>query len=85
VIGPDKQYQGINTNFRSPEGQVFELQFHTQESFNVKQNLTHELYEELRILPDASPKRAELEQQIINRLNKHITPPTSIDDVKDFP
>jgi uncharacterized Zn-binding protein involved in type VI secretion len=85
TFGPDRQYQGINTNFRSPEGQVFELQFHTPESFNVKQNLTHGLYEELRILPNDSPKRAELQQQITNISNDHITPPASIDDVKDFP
>jgi uncharacterized Zn-binding protein involved in type VI secretion len=85
TFGPDKQYQGINTNFLSPEGQVFELQFHTPESFNVKQNLTHGLYEELRILPNDSPKRVELEQQIINISNEHITQPANINDVKDFP
>ncbi|AKJ26706.1 hypothetical protein AAW51_0015 [Caldimonas brevitalea] len=57
-------YKGINTTIRSPDGQPFELQFHTPQSFDVKQNLTHGLYEELRLLPPDSPRAAELTQEI---------------------
>lgn len=85
TFGPDQQYHGINTNFRSPDGQVFELQFHTPESFNVKQNMTHGLYEELRILPEDSPKRIELKKQITKISNENITMPAKIDEVKNFP
>ncbi len=53
-------YQGINSMWRDPRtGQVFEVQFHTQESFDAKM-VTHELYEQAR-LPDTSPEeRARL-------------------------
>jgi hypothetical protein len=53
-------YQGINSFWRDPEsGHVFEMQFHTQESFDAKMD-THPLYEEYR-LPDTTPERkAEL-------------------------
>ncbi len=47
------QYKGINTRWRTPEGQLFEIQFHTYESFQAKQ-LTHEAYERIRspLTPD---------------------------------
>lgn len=44
-------YQGINSAWRDPAtGQIFEVQFHTPESFTAKMT-THELYEQIR-LPD---------------------------------
>lgn len=43
-------YKGVNTNIRTPEGYEFELQFHTKESFNLKNGKLHELYEKQRIL-----------------------------------
>ena len=45
-------YQGINSAWRSPDGQVFELQFHTPTSFDVKMR-SHDVYERLR-LPNLS-------------------------------
>ncbi|MEU6998289.1 hypothetical protein [Nonomuraea sp. NPDC046570] len=43
----DSQYKGINTRWRNEDGQMFEVQFHTPESFEAKQ-LTHKAYERLR-------------------------------------
>jgi hypothetical protein len=44
----EEQYRGINSRWLDPSsGQRFEVQFHTQISFEAKQ-LTHELYEHLR-------------------------------------
>jgi hypothetical protein len=40
-------YKGVNTRWRTAEGQLFEVQFHTAESFEAKQ-LTHSAYERLR-------------------------------------
>lgn len=56
-------YQGINSFWRDPTtGHIFEMQFHTQDSFNAKMD-THELYEEVR-LPGVSEERMqELENQ----------------------
>jgi hypothetical protein len=71
------RYMGINTTFKSPEGQIFELQFHTPESFNVKQNLTHTLYEEFRLPSTTAERRLELQQQM-NQITDTITIPPEI-------
>jgi len=47
---PANPYNGINTNFLSPNNYEFELQFHTQESFDLKNGKLHELYEKQRVL-----------------------------------
>jgi hypothetical protein len=53
-------YQGINSTWRDPAtGQLFEMQFHTPESFAAKQT-THDLYEQARLLPRRSPERLAL-------------------------
>jgi hypothetical protein len=56
-------YQGINSAWRDPtSGQVFEVQFHTPDSFDAKM-VTHDLYEQIR-LPGTPPGvREELIQQ----------------------
>ena len=41
-------YKGINTNLTTPDGYVFEVQFHTQDSFDAKEVKTHDLYEIVR-------------------------------------
>jgi hypothetical protein len=51
-------YRGINVVVRDPAGYLFELQFHTTESFQVKQHENHTLYEERR-RPGCSPDRAQ--------------------------
>lgn len=38
------RYLGLNATLATPQGQVFELQFHTPESFHVKQEKTHNHY-----------------------------------------
>jgi hypothetical protein len=44
----DDEYKGINSRWRVPDnGQLFEVQFHTQASFEAKQE-THIAYERLR-------------------------------------
>lgn len=46
-----EEYKGINSRWRVPEnGQLFEVQFHTQASFEAKED-THAAYERLRMLP----------------------------------
>ena len=50
------QYRGVNTRWREPTGQLFEVQFHTPESFNAKQ-LTHDAYERIR-----NPNTTDLER-----------------------
>lgn len=77
-------YKGVNTQILSPDGQPFELQFHTPESFNVKQNLTHGIYEEYRLLPADSPRAAELQKQLTEISNTIPNPPGLADALQGF-
>ena len=51
----DKGYRGINITVISSQNQKFEIQFHTADSYRLK-NETHYLYEELR-KPEISKER----------------------------
>lgn len=82
---PGAPYKGVNTQIRSPDGQVFELQFHTPQSFDVKQNATHKLYEEFRVLKDGDPKKAQLMDELVCISNRVDTPPGLGDALKGFP
>jgi hypothetical protein len=53
------QYKGINTRWRTTTDQLFEIQFHTSESFEAKQ-LTHQAYERIRSPATTSSERKEL-------------------------
>lgn len=57
----DPQYRGINTRWREPAGQLFEVQFHTPESFSAKQ-LTHLAYERIRNPSTSDLERDELHE-----------------------
>lgn len=63
-----EEYKGINSRWRVPEnGQLFEIQFHTEASFAAKQE-THVAYEKLR-----NPATSEAEQQASVRFQRDIT------------
>jgi hypothetical protein len=53
----DAEYKGINTRWVKAEGQRFEVQFHTPDSFHAKNEVTHVAYERIR---DPATSRAEL-------------------------
>ncbi len=50
------EYKGINTRWVTAEGQRFEVQFHSPESFHAKHHVTHAAYEGIR---DPTTSRAE--------------------------
>jgi hypothetical protein len=56
----DPEYKGINTRWVTPEGQRFEMQFHTAESYDAKQEVTHGSYERLRSPLTQDEERHEL-------------------------
>jgi hypothetical protein len=56
----DANYNGINTQWVTPDGGRFELQFHTRESFYAKEQLTHPPYRRLRQQSTTPAERAEL-------------------------
>jgi hypothetical protein len=57
----DPEYKGINTRWETPEGQRFEVQFHTAESFHAKQQVTHGSYERSRNRLTGRGERLEIE------------------------
>jgi SPP1 gp7 family putative phage head morphogenesis protein len=80
---PDSSYNGINTFIKSPSGQTFELQYHTQESFDLKNGELHMLYEKQRkLLDDESEEFLEIEDRMIE-LSSKLTFPNNIERVKN--
>jgi hypothetical protein len=69
------QYKGINTIFEK-DGQKFELQFHTPESYEVKSHENHVLYEVNRELYRKNPKTNQDELKspadIVDVVQKHL-------------
>jgi SPP1 gp7 family putative phage head morphogenesis protein len=57
-IDKSNPYQGVNVRLTSPAGQKFELQFHTQESFDLKDGELHKLYEQRRVIDDKKSAEA---------------------------
>lgn len=75
-------YQGTNTTITAPGGQKFELQYHTSESFELKNGKMHELYEKQRLLNDtSSTEYIELNDQMFE-LSDTLRVPARIEEVK---
>ena len=76
------QYKGINTRWSTSDGQLFEVQVHTPESFEAKE-LTHGAYERMRNIGPESSERKELYdyQELVSR--KIPTPPGAL-DIKNY-
>jgi len=62
-FSPGNAYQGYNTVMVNKAGLRFELQFHTRDSFEIKER-GHLLYEEARELPAGSPRREQLNAEM---------------------
>lgn len=80
---PGTPYKGINTQIRSPDGQLFELQFHTAESFRTKED-AHSIYEVVRTLKVNDPKEAELTAEMVRRAESVAIPKGLNEALKDF-
>jgi len=77
------QYKGINTRWRTPAGQLFEVQFHTPESFEAKQ-LTHTAYERIRS-PTASDQERDELYEFQSEVSASIPVPTDSPTIADYP
>lgn len=60
---PSAPYRGVNTNIKAPDGSIWELQFHTAKSLEIKE-VNHKLYETQRLDKTPAAKRAELGRQM---------------------
>jgi len=79
-----KEYKGINSRWRVPENnQLFEVQFHTQASFEAKQ-LTHVAYEKIRDPATSKGEREKL-QDFQRQVSADIPIPTDVNDIPDYP
>lgn len=73
---PEVPYKGINVNVWTHDGVVYELQFHTRRSQEVKEQM-HKLYEQQRVLPPGSPRWNELEQEML-QMNAELDVPEGV-------
>ena len=79
----DPEYKGINTRWVTPEGQRFEVQFHTAESYHAKQEVTHGSYERLRNPLTEDEERSELEA-FQREVCSWITAPDGAREIADY-
>jgi hypothetical protein len=77
------EYKGINTRWVTSEGKRFEVQFHTPESFNAKQEVTHEAYERLRNPLTGRSERREL-HSFQQEVSSWIQVPDGAPDIPDY-
>jgi hypothetical protein len=80
----DPEYKGINTRWVTAEGQRFEIQFHTAESFHAKQELTHRSYERLRNSLTSDDERHEL-RLYQREVCRWIAAPEGATAIADYP
>jgi hypothetical protein len=79
-----EQYKGINSRWRVPtNGQLFELQFHTQASLDAKEE-THWAYEKLRVGVPTPTEQRELEDYQ-KRITAQVPIPPGAQDIPDYP
>lgn len=70
---PNAEYRGVNTNIKNPDGSIWELQFHTAKSLEVKE-VNHKLYEKQRLDTTPAAEKAELGRQMAQNAASIPTP-----------
>lgn len=78
----DSVYKGVNTFIQNEDGDVFEMQYHTQQSFDVKNGLLHKLYEKFR---DPKTPIHEKEKLLLEmrKLSSKIKVPEGVELIED--
>ncbi|MDR2615506.1 MAG: hypothetical protein LBC28_02895 [Oscillospiraceae bacterium] len=76
-------FNGVNTLIRAPNGQIFEVQYHTRESFELKNGELHKLYERQRTFDDESYEFWELQQEMFS-LSKKLIIPENVSEMKSY-
>lgn len=81
-LDKNNPYNGINTTVKAPNGQKFEIQYHTQESFDLKNGKMHELYEKQRVITDKrSVEYIRLQDEMFD-LSDALRKPKDVERVK---
>lgn len=76
----DGPYKGVNTVIKK-YGISFEMQYHTQESFDLKNGPLHELYEKRRLPSTTKAEKYKLDNEMLE-LSKSLKVPKNIERVK---
>jgi hypothetical protein len=79
----NSEYKGVNTRWLAPEGQRFEVQFHTPESFHAKHYMTHTAYERIRDPATSDEERAEF-KAFQREVSSWIRVPDGATDIPDY-
>lgn len=74
------KHKSVQSNFQTKDGYIFEIQFQTPSSQNVKDRKVP-LYEEVRDIHTSSARRSEIEKQM-ESMAKSIKDPIGIDRIK---
>lgn len=77
------EYKGVNTRWITPEGQRFEVQFHTRESFHAKHQVTHQAYERGRSPLTGRAELAEIEN-FQREVSSWIPVPDRVERIPDY-
>jgi hypothetical protein len=75
---PGNRYKGLNAGLLSPDGQRYELQFHTPDSYQVAQE-THGDYELLRTSTNTAERRAAFDRMV--ELSSHLVHPPGVEGI----
>lgn len=78
----DSAYKGVNTFIQNEDGDIFEMQYHTQQSFDLKNGSLHKLYEQFR---DPKTPLHEKEKLLLEmrKLSSKIKVPEGIELIED--
>ena len=82
LANPTAEYRGVNTNVKSPDGSIWELQFHTAKSLEVKE-VNHKLYETQRRDETPADQKVALGKQMSQNAAS-IPTPAGIESIKSF-
>lgn len=78
----DSAYKGVNTFIQNRNGDIFEMQYHTQQSFDLKNGELHRLYEKFRDLETSEEEKEKLLLEM-RKLSSKIKAPIDIELIKD--
>ena len=77
------EYKGINTRWMTQDGERFEVQFHTPDSFHAKHFVTHRAYERIRDPATSEEERGEL-KEFQRTVSSRIRVPDGAADIPDY-
>ncbi|MEG0323825.1 MAG: minor capsid protein [Raoultibacter sp.] len=75
-------YRGVNTLVKTGDGYIFELQYHTAASIDVKERV-HLLYEEFRLSSTTAKRKSELAREM-SKISASLSTPTGANAIKSF-